>query len=88
MLSATLTSKGQLTVPKEIRDRLRLEQGDVLDFELLPGGTLRISPRRPRPTFVGRLRGYARPSPVPVEEMDTAIGRHHAAENARARRGR
>jgi antitoxin PrlF len=36
MAVATMTSKGQLTVPKEIRDRLRLAPGDKV--ELVPGG--------------------------------------------------
>jgi len=32
MTEATLTSKGQLTLPKELRDRLGLQQGDVVEF--------------------------------------------------------
>ncbi len=32
MVTATMTSKGQLTVPKEIRDRLGLEPGDKVEF--------------------------------------------------------
>lgn len=34
MLKSRLTSKGQLTIPKEVRDRLGLRQGDQLIFEL------------------------------------------------------
>jgi AbrB family looped-hinge helix DNA binding protein len=32
-MKATLTSKGQITIPVEIRRRLRLEPGQVLDFD-------------------------------------------------------
>ncbi len=32
MVTATMTSKGQLTVPKEIRDRLGLAPGDKVEF--------------------------------------------------------
>lgn len=34
MTYARLTSKGQVTVPKEVRTRLQLEPGDVLSYEL------------------------------------------------------
>lgn len=32
-MKATLTSKGQITIPLKIRERLRLKVGDVLDFD-------------------------------------------------------
>ncbi len=32
-MKATLTSKGQLTIPKSIRDRMGLKPGDVLEFD-------------------------------------------------------
>jgi AbrB family looped-hinge helix DNA binding protein len=87
MPSATLTSKGQITVPRQIRERLGLEQGDVLDFEVLPGGELRVSARRPRASIFGLLKEYARGGPVSVGEMRQAIERHHRSEEERIRRG-
>ena len=37
---ATLTSKGQITLPKEIRDRLGLDAGSMLDFQVLEDNTI------------------------------------------------
>lgn len=38
MAIATMTSKGQLTVPKTVRQELRLEPGDKVEFTLGPNG--------------------------------------------------
>ncbi len=32
-MTATLTSKGQITIPQSIRKHLRLKPGDILDFD-------------------------------------------------------
>ena len=37
---ATVTSKGQVTIPKEIRERLALERGERVSFELTETGTV------------------------------------------------
>jgi antitoxin PrlF len=44
--SSTLSSKGQITVPLEIRNRLGLKQGDRVDF-VVEGGRTTIRPARP-----------------------------------------
>ncbi|HUL63188.1 MAG TPA: type II toxin-antitoxin system PrlF family antitoxin [Burkholderiaceae bacterium] len=37
---STLTSKGQTTIPKAIRDRLAIKSGDRMTFTLMPDGTV------------------------------------------------
>jgi bifunctional DNA-binding transcriptional regulator/antitoxin component of YhaV-PrlF toxin-antitoxin module len=46
MAISTMTSKHQTTVPKEIREKLRLEPGAVLTWEL-EGKEVRITAERP-----------------------------------------
>ena len=71
MLS-TLTSKGQLTLPKPIRVRLHLRSGDRVPFVLLEDGRVELVPVTAPLT---RLRGMrpAPPEPVSLEQMDAAV---------------
>ncbi|MDP8900586.1 MAG: AbrB/MazE/SpoVT family DNA-binding domain-containing protein [Actinomycetota bacterium] len=54
MSRAKITSKGQITVPKDVRDRLGLESGDRVVFEF-EGDTVRL--RVERRKSLGELRG-------------------------------
>jgi AbrB family looped-hinge helix DNA binding protein len=70
---ATLTSKGQTTIPKEIRDLLGLAPGDKLDFVVESDGRVVL---RPATLDVRELRGMLRKKgrkPVSLEQMDRAI---------------
>lgn len=44
---ATITSKGQVTIPKRIRDELGLEAGTKVEFVLEEHGTIRVKPKQP-----------------------------------------
>lgn len=41
----TMTSKGQVTIPKRLRDHLRLKPGAEVEFEVIAGGRVVILPR-------------------------------------------
>jgi antitoxin PrlF len=50
---AKLTSKGQTTIPREVRDKLALSPGDVIAFEI-EGDVVRL--RKVEPSNLGYLR--------------------------------
>lgn len=66
---ATLTSKGQTTIPKEIRDRLSLKTGDRMTFTLMPDATVVMRVKSRSVTeLAGALHKKGR-KPVPVDQM-------------------
>jgi AbrB family looped-hinge helix DNA binding protein len=72
MVSATVTSKGQVTIPIEVRRDMDITAGSRLDFIPNGDGSYRvISKRRSIMDLAGCL-SYDGP-PVPVEEMDRGI---------------
>ncbi len=66
---ATLTSKGQTTIPKEIRDSLGMKPGDRMTFTLMPDATvvMRVKSKRVA-QLAGMLYKKGR-RPVPVEQL-------------------
>ncbi|MBI5436027.1 MAG: type II toxin-antitoxin system PrlF family antitoxin [Nitrosomonadales bacterium] len=66
---ATLTSKGQTTIPKEIRDSLGMKSGDRMTFTLMPDATVVMRLKNKSITeLAGTLRKKGRKS-VPVEQL-------------------
>lgn len=83
---ATLTSKGQVTLPKEIRDALKLDAGAKLDFLLQPDGSLTVRPlTRSVSAIVGLLKRPGR-DVLSVDAMNTGVARHLADKHERIRR--
>jgi antitoxin PrlF len=73
---ATLTSKGQLTLPKEIRDRLKLDAGAILDFQLQADNTITVRHVRPDARRIRGLLKSPHAAPLSVEQMDEAVFKH------------
>lgn len=76
-MRATITAKGQVTVPKPIRDKLKLKPGDRVDFVLDAGDEVRVVPVT---ASVRQLKGMVpKPrEPVTLEQMDDAIAKAYA----------
>ena len=71
-MESALTTKGQATIPKAIREHLRLEPGDRIKFFKHPDGTVVILPKLPTSRLRGIIAGRRR-RPVSLDEMDDAI---------------
>jgi len=66
---ATLTSKGQTTIPKEIRDELGMKPGDRMTFTLMPDATVVMRVKNKNiSALAGALHKKGR-KPVPVEQL-------------------
>ncbi|MHB8528664.1 MAG: AbrB/MazE/SpoVT family DNA-binding domain-containing protein [Caulobacteraceae bacterium] len=62
-MATTVTSKGQVTIPKRVRDRLDIAPGSRVEFDLAPGGQVvlvKVGAERRRDR-IGALRGRAGP---------------------------
>jgi AbrB family looped-hinge helix DNA binding protein len=85
MAIARITSKGRVTIPKAVREHLRVAEGDLVDFRIAGDGTVRLAPHSlPASRLFGMLH---RPGmkPVSVEEMDAAIAAEAEASDRRTR---
>lgn len=69
-MESTITVKGQITIPKAIREHLHVKPGDRVKFFVHPNGTVFLLPKIP----VSALRGIVKSSRrATLEEMDQAI---------------
>lgn len=74
MPSATITSKGQITIPKEVRDALGVGAGDRVEFVAEEKGVYKVVAAT---RDVRHLKGLVgKPAkPVSVEAMNRAVAR-------------
>jgi len=72
MTTSTMTTKGQVTIPLDVRQRLGLDAGDRIEFVEIEDGMFAI---KPAIGDVRSLKGLLRkPSkPVSVEDMNAAV---------------
>jgi antitoxin PrlF len=87
---ATITSKGQVTVPAEIREKLGVKAGDRLHFRLTESGKLTVTPIRRRSIFdsLDELKLPSIGRPVTREDIDSAIEQEITARHGSSRQRR
>jgi AbrB family looped-hinge helix DNA binding protein len=75
MAAAKITTKGQVTIPKSVRDRLHLEAGDRLEFRFDDHGRLVVEPvvAESLGRVFGLLDHLIPDEPVTVDEMKRAV---------------
>ncbi|MEE4237910.1 MAG: type II toxin-antitoxin system PrlF family antitoxin [Anderseniella sp.] len=70
---STITAKGQTTVPKEIRDRLKLKPGDRIEYVVEADGRITLKAKNRRMADFAGILGKPPGGPLTIEEMDDAI---------------
>ena len=72
MPTAIMTSKGQITIPKPIRDAFNIKPGDRIEFFIDDKGKLIVWPITRDITSIKGIVDYSGPA-VSVEDMNKAI---------------
>ena len=69
-MSATVTAKGQITIPKAVRDALGVKAGSKVEFKPTGDGQIAIVKQGPKPkSRFARAVGHAGPGPTTDELM-------------------
>ena len=75
MVQARLTAKGQVTIPKQIRDYLHLDTGSKIDFVIDENGDVKVIPLNvAAESLSGILHREAMPT-ASLEDMENAIAK-------------
>jgi antitoxin PrlF len=85
MASALITSKGQVTVPIQVRDELGLKSGDRIEFVNDGTGRFYLEPKK---GSIMEMEGIFKSTakPMTIEEMHDAIAAHLGEDDARIKR--
>ena len=73
--TATVTSKGQITIPRKVREVLGVREGDMLVFQTKPKGIIEVKPVRSSTRLKGIIRSWigSATKPPSIKDMDDAI---------------
>jgi antitoxin PrlF len=84
-MESAITVKGQATIPKAIREHLRLKAGDRVKFFIHPDGSVVLLPKLPASALRGIIKSR-RQRPVTIEDMKKAAAEAAAGIAPRTRR--
>jgi antitoxin PrlF len=84
-MESAITVKGQATIPKAIREHLRLKPGDRVKFFVHPDGSVVLLPKLPASALRGIIKSRRR-RPVSNEEMTDAVAEAAAGARRATRR--
>ena len=82
MATLTVTSRGQVTLRKEVLQHLGVKPGDKIDVDLLPGNKVQVQAERPRKSWdevFGMLKGKTTKKAT-LEEIEETIRKGWAGE--------
>jgi AbrB family looped-hinge helix DNA binding protein len=78
MSTATLTSKGQITIPVEVRNHLKVDAGDRVEFVLIAPGRYEFMAANSEVSALKGMFGPAKQA-VSIESMNAAIAERASA---------
>ena len=79
MITGTVSSKGQITIPKKIRELLKVDTSDKIVFTPVEDGKVVITIKQnPATALFGMLKHRRLAMPVSLEKMEAAIQKRRA----------
>ena len=84
-MESAITQKGQATIPKAVREHLRLKPGDRVKFFVHPDGSVVLLPKLPAAALRGIVKSPRR-RPVSVDEMTKAAAEGASGGSPRCKR--
>jgi antitoxin PrlF len=85
-MESAITIKGQATIPKAIREHLRLRPGDRVKFFVHPDGTVVLLPKLPASALRGIVKARRRRA-VTIAEMNRIVSEAATGTRSTRRRG-